>query len=155
MYAAPVAANTTGISAGVAATASNTFPGPFGSIESWGRNLQVVFPGGWDGGNVVVTGTDQFGQPATETFVAAAGSTVVGVHVFRTVTSVSKTAIGMSSSLATVGIGPALGVPFSFTRGLEMVDEVSEAYSSINTTYFWFVPGTACNGTHNYDFIGW
>lgn len=153
-YVNPVAANNTGVHAAYAGNAANDFPGPIGTIESWGRTLQVVFAASWDGGDVIITGTNQFGETISETFTAAAGSTVAGGKVFRTVTSIRKTAVGATANTASVGIGTALGVPFQFTRGMEFIAGVSEA-CSLNTTYFHFVPGTACNGARDYDFIGW
>lgn len=153
-YAAPVAANNTGVSAAVAANAVNDFPGPFGAIESWGRTLRVVFAASWDGGDVIVTGTDQFGQPVSETFASAPSSTVQGVKVFRTVTGVRKTVVGATANTASVGIGTGLGVPFSFTRGQEFLNGVAEL-ATLGTTYYSFIPATAANGARNYDFIGW
>lgn len=153
-YAAPVAANATGIHANVLATAANTFPGPIGTIEQWGRTLQVVFAAMWDGGDVTVYGTDQFGNVITEVFTAAAGTTVVGLKTFRTVTAITKGAIGVAAVAASVGISTGLGVPFSFVRGQEFLNGVAEA-STLNVTYYNFIPGTAANGARNYDFIGW
>lgn len=153
-YAAPVAADTTGIHAAVAANAANTFPGPIGTIESWGRNLRVTFAASWDGGDVIVDGTDQFGRAVSETWASAAGSTVAGVKVFRTVTGIRKTAVGATANTASVGIGTAIGVPFSFTAGQEFLNGVAEL-ATINTTYYHFIPGTAANGALNYNFIGW
>lgn len=153
-YLAPVAADNTGVHAAVAGTAANTFPGPFGSIESWGRNVRVVFAAAWDGGNVIVTGTDQFGRAVEETIVAAAGTTVAGSKIFRTVTAIRKTAVGVAADTASVGIGTAIGVPFSFTLGQEFLNGVAEL-ATLNTTYYSFIPGTAANGARNYDFLGW
>jgi hypothetical protein len=155
-YAAPVAANTTGIHAAVLATAANDFVGPFGVLESWGRNLQVTFAAMWDGGDIVITGTDQItGQAITETISALPGSTVLGLKVFRTVTAIRKTAVGVAAAGASVGIGPALGVPFSFSAGQEFVNGVAELATALNTGYYSFTPATAANGVRNYNFIGW
>ena len=153
-YVNPVAANNTGVHAAVAANAVNTFPGPIGSIESWGRTLQVVFAASWDGGNVIVSSTDQFGHAFEETFVSAPGTTVQGEKVHRVVTGIRKTAVGATANTASVGIGPGIGVPFSFTRGQEFVDGVAEL-ATLGATYYAFTPATAANGAHDYDFIGW
>lgn len=153
-YLAPVAADNTGIHAAVAANAANTFPGPIGTLESWGRNLRVVFAASWDGGDVIVDGTDQFGRAVSETFASAPGTTVAGAKVFRVVTGIRKTAVGATANTASVGIGTAIGVPFSFVQGQEFLNGVAEL-ATLNTTYYHFIPGTAANGARNYDFLGW
>lgn len=154
-YVNPVAANSTGIHAAVAANAASAFPGPFGSIETWGRTLRYVFAAMWDGGDIVVTGLDQFGRPQSETITSAAGSTVDGLKVFREVTAISHTVVGATANTVSVGIGPALGVPFSFQQGQEFVDGVAELATALDTINYSFKPATACNGAHDYDFLGW
>jgi hypothetical protein len=89
--------------------ASNDFPGAFANPDV-ARNLRVTFAGGWDGGNVTVVGVDQFGSAVTEVFVAAAGSAVVGVKVFASVTSATKGAVGAAADAASIGTGDKLGL---------------------------------------------
>lgn len=78
------------------------------------RNLAVVFGATWDGGDAVVTGTDQFGKVITETFASGAGTTVAGSKVFKTVTSVAHTAVGGDAATYTVQTGSKLGVLVDF-----------------------------------------
>lgn len=153
-YTAPVAASATAVHAAVAATAANIFAAPFGSIEAWGRNLTVTFGAGWDGGNVTVTGTDQFGQVISETFLSNAGGSRTGSKTFRTVTGAVKTAIGASSDGASIGIGAKLGVPFAFTAGQNFTDSVGEA-ATLDTTNYNFAPSSVPNASRNYKFLGW
>lgn len=153
-YAAPVAADNVTVSAAVASNAANTFPGPFGAIETWGRNVRCVFAASYDGGNVTVVGTDQFGQVISETIVASAGSTVSGVKIFRTVTGISKATVGATSNTVSVGLGLKIGVPFQFGAGQEFLNGVGEL-ATLDTTYYAFTPGTAANAARNYNFLGW
>ena len=153
-YAAPVAADSVTVHAAVASNAANTFPGPFGAIETWGRNVRCVFAASYDGGDVTVVGTDQFGQVISETIVAAAGTTVSGVKIFRTVTGISKATVGATANTVSVGLGLKIGVPFQFTAGQEFLNGVGEL-ATLDTTYYAFTPGTAANAARNYNFLGW
>lgn len=90
------------------------------------RNVRAVFGATWDGGNIIVTGTDQFGEAVTETLVAVAGTTVVGSKVFSTVTSLAKTAVGVGVHLTntvTVGTGDKLGVVAKSTQAFCLVGD--------------------------------
>ncbi len=89
--------------------ASNAFAGPLGAIDV-PRNVSVTFGASWDGGNVTVTGTDQYDGAVSETIVANPGNTVDGVKVFKTVTAIAKAAVGSNADTATVGLGRLLGV---------------------------------------------
>ena len=59
------------------------------------RGIEAVFDASWDGGNLLITGTNQFDEVFTETIVAVAGSTVAGLKVFKTITQVKKTLVGI------------------------------------------------------------
>jgi hypothetical protein len=107
---APLTKGTTNIHAAFAGNdASNNFPGAFANPDV-PRNLRVVFAAAWDGGNVVVTGTNQFGVVVAETFTAAAGTTVVGLRCFATVTAATKGAVGAAADAASIGTGDKLGL---------------------------------------------
>ncbi len=76
------------------------------------RTLQIVFTALWDGGDVTVVGTDQFDAAVTETFLNVPGTTVQGVKVFKTVTSISNQTVGAGGGLtATVQTAAKLGLP--------------------------------------------
>lgn len=77
------------------------------------RNLRCTFGADWDGGDVIITGTDQFGAAATETFTGTADSVQVGLVIFKTVTSIRKAAVGTgthATNTLTVGTGDKLAI---------------------------------------------
>jgi hypothetical protein len=74
------------------------------------RNLRCTFGADWDGGDVTIVGTDQFGGAQTETFTGATG-VAVGTKIFKTVTSIRKAAVGVgthATNTLTVGTGDKL-----------------------------------------------
>lgn len=79
------------------------------------RNVSASFGAAWDGGNVVVTGTDQWDHDVTETIVAVQNTTVAGVKIFKTVTSVAHTAVGTQADGYSVGTGDKLGMTVDLT----------------------------------------
>lgn len=74
------------------------FPGPFTLATD--SNIECDFAAGWDGGNILITGTDLDGNAQTETLTAAAGTTVKGVKVFKagSITAMSKSLVGVAAS---------------------------------------------------------
>ena len=87
------------------------------------RNLSAVAAATWDGGSIVVVGTDQFGATITETIAAVANTTVYGTKVFKTVTSIAHTLLGVAAVGCSVGTGDKVGLTFDVldTMGLGMV----------------------------------
>lgn len=78
------------------------------------RSLQVISDAGWQGGNITVVGTDQFDNAVTELFtIAAPGTPVLGTKIFKTVTSITKSATAGAADTATVQTGPKLGLPLA------------------------------------------
>lgn len=118
------------------------------------RNLIITFGATWDGGDVVVVGTDANNAPVTETFVTNAGSTRVGTKIFKTVTSVAHTVVGVDAETYSTGTGDKLGLPASpapavgspvilYTSG------VAEAVT-FDSTLNAFTPTNVPNGTRSY-----
>jgi hypothetical protein len=142
-----------GVHAAVREDAANAFPGPFTS-PAIPRSLQVVFAAGWQGGDVTVIGTDQFDAAVTETFVSNPGATVVGVKVFKTVVSASKTTIAGTTDVCTLQTGSKIGIPslVSDAFGLLTCNAVVEAVT-INATYSSFIPTTPPDGVKDYLLI--
>lgn len=110
VYAMRGAGNTAGsipayavnLHAAHAASAANTFPALVAAALTWlgnnPRNVEMLMSGaGWDGGAVTVNGTDVNGNAIVETFTQATLTAGVGPfkgnRVFKTITSIVKTAI--------------------------------------------------------------
>jgi hypothetical protein len=131
----------------VAAAFTGTITSP-----AFPRSLSVNFASGWQGGNISVVGTDQFGRAVTETIVASAGNTVQGTKIFATVASATKGAAAGTSDTATLQTGTLIGIPVPLLGawGIGLVDGVAELFTW-DATYHGFTPGTtAPNGTHDY-----
>lgn len=147
--AAPAAPGTTGI---LGALAGNSATMAFAVTQpDVPRNVAVAFALGWNGGDVVLTGTDAKGVAVTETIVAVANSTVVGSVAFKTITSAVKTLVGAAAAGATGGPGSKLGLwanlfaPF----GVLVADGVTEE-ATFDVTYATVLPTTLPDGVVNY-----
>jgi hypothetical protein len=122
------------------------------------RNVRATFGANWDGGDIVITGTNQFGRAQTETITGAAGSVVVGAAVWKTITSVAKTAVGTDAgggNTVTVGTGDALGcgtVKVHNAFASLLTDGAAEAVV-IDVANSSFSPTTAPNGAHDYQVL--
>lgn len=148
---APAAADTTGVHAAVQADDANAFPGPITNPDV-PRNLQVAFAASWDGGDVTIVGTDQFGAAQTETIADSAGSTVAGTKIFATVTSITKETVGATTNTASVGLGDILGVPVKLTGATSNVlfaDGATEA-GTFDATEHSVETTTAPDGSTNF-----
>jgi hypothetical protein len=93
------------------------------------RNVSAVAAATWDGGSIVVTGTDQFGAIISETLAAVASTTVYGTKVFKTITSIAHTAVGVAAVGCSVGTGDKLGLAFDVldSMGLGLVQATAGA----------------------------
>lgn len=85
------------------------FPGPFTNPDV-PRVLSVAFGATWDGGDVEVTGTDQYDNPVTEMFVANPGGATTGTRIFKTVTAATHSMVGVDAETATIDVGNSFGV---------------------------------------------
>jgi hypothetical protein len=146
----PATKSATAVHAAYAGNAANIWTGAFTNPDV-GRNLIVTFAASWDGGDIVVTGTDALGAAQTETFLSNAGSTRVGVKIFATVTGATKSAIGVTANTASIGTGDTLGpagdIADSF--GVLSVDNVVET-STVSATNNSVIPTTLPNGSRVY-----
>jgi hypothetical protein len=104
---------------------------------------------GWDGGNVVVTGTDQWGGAQTETFTTGSDVTRLGTKVFATVDSAVKSAVGASAAGATIGTGEilGLGVDLSDSSGICIGDGSLDGAAVFSSTTDSVKPSIAADGT--------
>jgi hypothetical protein len=122
------------------------------------RNLRCTFGAAWDGGTITITGTDQFGVPQTEVIAGTAGQVVVGTKVWKTVTALAKSAVGVGShatNTVTVGTGDKLGcgtVRVANPFGQLITDGVYEAVV-IDPVASGFTPTTVPDGAHDYQLL--
>jgi len=147
----PLAKSANSVAANLASNAATAFTISASPVTP--RNLRVTFAALWDGGNVVVVGTDQFGQAATETFTSAPGTVVVGTKIFATVASATKTAVGATANAASIGTGDKLGLPAKPTLAYGFVGDstpTAAAVATMDTTYGGFTPANVPNGTLTY-----
>lgn len=152
---APATASATAVHAAFAGNdASNNFPGPF-TNPGVPRNATVTFDAAWDGGDVNVTGTDQFDAAQSELFTSNPGATSVGTKVFKTITAATKSAVGMAADAASIGTGTKLGAGVNIVSafGILTVDGAAEAVT-VDATNDAFTPTTAPNGARVYVFLG-
>jgi len=152
LFAAPRAAGTA-IHAQVDAADVNAFPGPF--VDALiPRVVQCVFSLNYDGGDITVVGTDQFGLPQTEVIAAVANTTQQGTAVFATVTGISKGAVGTALETVDVETGIALGIVerVKDAAGVLAADGVAELVT-IDPVENSFLPATVPDGAVNYNLI--
>lgn len=124
------------------------FPGPFTNPDV-PRNLRVTMSASWDGGDVTVTGTDQFDAAVQETFATGDGVIRVGTKIFKTVTGATKgTPAGVTGSGASIGTGDKVGllVHIADNAGALFVDGTPEAVT-LDPTYDAFTPTTTPSDT--------
>jgi hypothetical protein len=124
----PAAKSPTAVHASVLATAANLFPGPITNPVT-ARNLSAVAAAGYDGGALTVVGINQFNLAQTEIITPVAASTVYSTKIWKTVTSITKAAIGVAAAGVSVGTGDKIGVGYNVanTTGLMYVGGVLEA----------------------------
>lgn len=146
------AKSATAVHASYLATGVNLFPGAI-TNPTIPRNLSVVAAATYDGGSITIVGTDQFDVPQTETIVTVANSTVYGVKIWKTVTSITKATVGVAAVGASIGTGDKIGVLYkvSGTAGLclagaTLAAAVPEAVT-VDATYSGFTPTSVPNGS--------
>lgn len=151
----PIAIDADYVTAGVASTAANLFPGPYTDPDV-PRALSVFFPSDWAGGNITIAGTDARGNSVNEVFAASVATTVSGTKAFATIASITKaTVAGSGSSLATVGViniyGVNADVVDSFGMGIAVAtgaDAFSPTIDVSNNTFS--VSGTPADGVTSF-----
>ena len=150
---APAAKSTTGRHAALAGTAAVAFPGPF-TQPAANRNATATFAASYDGGNINLVGLDDFGQPQTETLVAVAASTVVGVKVWSSITSASRTVVGVNAATVSLGTGDKLGLGVKVSAGFIVgtKDGVAELMV-LDAANAGVTPTTVPNGAVNYNIL--
>src|SRR6185312_17337342 len=111
----PALGTSTAVLAATSSAAGSTVTAGITNPDS-PRNVTAT-PGGTTANvlavQVVVNGTDIFGQPLTETlpaFTAGAATAVTGSKAFATITSIVIPTVGAATTVA-VGLGSKLGLP--------------------------------------------
>lgn len=151
---APAAKSATSVHAAFAGNdAALAFPGAFTS-PAIPRNLRVTMATSWDGGAVVVVGTNQFGDAVSESFATGSNVVRVGSKIFATVTSATKGAVGAAAAAASIGTGDTLGLdePIANAYGVGCASGVAEA-TTFDATNHSATPTTVPNAAINFLFI--
>jgi len=151
-FTAPAAASANGVHAAYGDDQPVNFPGPI-SNPAIPRNVTLTTAGaGWTGGDVTVTGTDQFDAPVSETLTPnAGGGLTTGTKIFKTITAIAKALVGVAATTCSVGWGNKLGLTYlpSAALGALTCDGVNEN-GTWDATYGGVTPTTAPNAGHNY-----
>ncbi|HUW17251.1 MAG TPA: hypothetical protein VMW94_09260 [Actinomycetes bacterium] len=147
----PATATVAAVHAAHLPSGADVFPGPFTNPDV-PRNVAVTFGAGWDGGNIVIDGTDQFGNAAQDTIVANPGAQVLGVVIFATVTAATKGAIGVGAVGSSIDTGDQLGLtrPLAGPVGVLAVDGTTEV-GVWDGVYHSVLPTTVANGARQYN----
>lgn len=162
-WAAPVAANVSAF-ATRAANGANAFT--LGGVFPDYRNILICLNAGWDGGNVTCSGTDATGGSVSLT-ASSVGACVNDSKPWQTITTCTKTTVGVTTNTATVGYGACLGIPTQ-RRALRSFSGIPAGFGSVNgvgdvvlspsgtgttqDTCTQFT--TALNGVRNFAFLG-
>ncbi len=128
--------------------------------------LGVTFGTNWDGGDVTLTGVDQFGDPVVEVLTGGEGTRKTQA-CFASISAASKSAVGVDAATASIGTQNLLGLGVhvagsddSSANGLVFEDGIATAIST-----FWIAsddsedqpnsvePGNAPNGSRVYQVI--
>jgi len=149
---APAADDAVGVHAAYATGVDVNFPGAF-TNPVVPRNVSCTFSGGYDGGDIQITGTDMLDVACVETIADVAGTTVYGTKVFKTVTAAVQQNLGGGGQTCSIGWGHKLGLlqKPEVATGVLTVDGVSEPCTVDNTAQSWgFIPTTVPDGAKNY-----
>lgn len=145
--------------AAVAGSAANAFPGPFIN-PTLARSLDCVFAAGWDGGNVTVTGVNQFNEAVSEVYVAVPGTTVAGTKIFSSITAAAKATVGAAADTVQLQTGGKIGIfmRLADTVGLLFVNDPADFAPPtdcpdgvvLDATYNAFTPESSPDGAITY-----
>lgn len=117
------------------------------------RNVTITFGSAWAGGNVTITGTNQFDAAMTEVIVASAGNTVAGIKAFKTVTSITHASAGPGglNHGASAGWGHKFGMAKVLSLALGVLTEDgNQDAAAWDATYCAFTPTALPNASRTY-----
>ena len=137
--------------------ASNDFVAPFLGPDV-PRTLSATFGAAWDGGDVTIHGTDQFGVSAAATITNSPGTTVETTQVFATVTSASKATVGSDAggtNTASLGTGDTIGIAAvdAGPAALLFVDGAPDPLVSYGVIPNSFTPTTATDSSKRFTVL--
>ena len=150
-YYQDLAATAVAVHAVVREDAALAFPGTF-TNPATPRSLSINFGAGWQGGDVTITGTDQFGRVQSEVIADNAGNTVEGVKIFRTVTAAAKELIAGTTDTCTLQTGLKIGIPVPLLGawGIQLVNGIAAQPTAWDATYHSFTSATGPGGATDY-----
>lgn len=155
-YVSPAMASTSNVHDQHRGDGVNTFPGPI-TNPVIPRTLDAWFGVDWDGGTVTVSGTDQYDQPITEDYDAPIdgfGGLIYGTKAFKTVTGISKSAVGADASAdnyVSFGGGSKLAFPPDVVGSADSVLSFAFRYRNAGGS-----PGSAqCDNTNKTVDLGY
>lgn len=160
----PAAADDDIIHAARAGTASNTWAGPFATPDV-PRSLMLTCGAGWDGGNVTISGRNQFDEPITEVVTMTdAGGTTETYAIFKSVHQVKKVTVGVNAATCKLGTGDAIGIAEEMSDaggiadtvddGLLWIDGVLDADVLVDTEYmYWYGTADVPDGSVVFKFL--
>jgi hypothetical protein len=124
---------------------------------TFARNVSCTFGADWDGGDVLVEGTDQFGKAASDTIVASVGNAVYGTKIFKTVTRMSYTGSGTdthATNVVSLGTGDKLacGTVKLQSDNVQVFVAGVQDVSTIDLTYSAFTPSASNLADGSKDF---
>lgn len=148
----PAAASATScVTAKAANLASNSLT--IAAQPDFPRTVLATFQASYDGGDIVIVGVDHTGLAATETLASNAGGTTAGTIAWKSITTVSKSAVGATTNTVSVGYQDTFGLgakPLKELSILCFVDGVAAAPTAVELTKGTVSPATASNGAHDY-----
>lgn len=156
-WTAPLAANTTRIlnTVNLDGSTKTTFAGQ----PDFPRNVQLVASGATTA-NVVVNGTNIRGENLSETIALNGATPVLGLHAFKTITSIVLP--NVATTTISVGIGAKLGLDRRMTEasvidayatGTRETTAATATNSPSSTSLNTITTNTAPNGTLNFSVI--
>ena len=121
------------------------------------RNVAVNFEAGWDGGDIIVIGKDQFGYVQATSIPSTPGGQYVDDKIFASVSLLQKTAVGVDPATCDVGTGNTIGIGLPMTGSSSdyvlLVDGVSEAVT-VDREFSSFTGTTEPTGTAVFAIAG-
>lgn len=129
------------VHAAYAATAANIFPGPITQPDV-PRSIYGSSAGGYDGGDITVTGTDALDRVISDTFTPGGG--VGTTKAFKTITQLAKATVGTTGTVTVItdlATTTKYGVPFAIAgsygvaqQGNGTAEPVTVSPASANNT---------------------